>query len=59
MEHWWNDTERGKEVRSEKPVLVPLCPSQISHELAWDQTQPSKVRGTYEHQLWSYITVTP
>jgi len=24
------------ETLGEKPVSLPLCPSQISHELAWD-----------------------
>jgi hypothetical protein len=59
MEHWWDDMKVGKQVCSVKPVLVPLCSPQISHELDWDQTQPSKVRGAYHHQLWSYITVNP
>jgi hypothetical protein len=27
MEHFWNDTDKGKtEVTGEKPVLLPLCP---------------------------------
>ena len=59
MEYWWKDSERGKHGLSEKPIPIPLCPSHISHWLAWDQTQPSKIRGTYHYQLWSYITVNP
>jgi hypothetical protein len=31
------------EVCEEKPVLVPLCPPQISHGLAWDRTCASAV----------------
>jgi len=36
-----------------------LSITNFSHGLAWDQTQPSKVRGTYHYQLWSYTTVNP
>jgi hypothetical protein len=37
MKHWWHDTDKEKpEVRGENPVQLPLCPPQISQELAWD-----------------------
>jgi hypothetical protein len=29
------------EVTGEKPVPVPLCPTQIPHGLAWDKRGPS------------------
>jgi hypothetical protein len=39
----WN--WQGKtEVLTEKIVPVPLCPSQISHQLTWDRTRASAVR---------------
>ena len=38
MEHWWNDTDGSATVLREKPVPVPLCAPQISHELPWQQT---------------------
>jgi hypothetical protein len=45
-EHWHSNSKRGKLEYSEKnkPVLVPLCPAQIPHGVAWDQTCASKVR---------------
>ena len=44
--HWWNDTDKGKQKHSEdNPVPVPLCPQQISHRLARDQTRTSAVTG--------------
>ena len=42
MEHRWNDTDGKTEVLGEKPVPVPLCPPQISHELAWNRTRASE-----------------
>jgi len=45
MEHWRNDTDKEFEVLGEKPVPVPFCPPQISHELAWDRTRASLVTG--------------
>ena len=33
------------EVLEEKPVPVSLRPTQISHELVWNQTQTSAARG--------------
>jgi hypothetical protein len=36
VEHRWNCTDGTSDVLGEKPVLVPLCPPQIPHELAWD-----------------------
>jgi hypothetical protein len=30
---WWNDIDRGTEELGERPVSVPLCPSQIPHGL--------------------------
>jgi hypothetical protein len=43
MEHWWNDTDRGKPkyVLGENLVTVPLCPPQISHGYAQDRTRVS------------------
>jgi hypothetical protein len=35
----------GTDLLREKPVLVPLCPSQISNTLAWDKTRTYVVRG--------------
>jgi len=47
MEHWLNDTDRGKKTKGqgEKPVPVPPCSSQISHGLTWDRNRASKVTG--------------
>jgi hypothetical protein len=40
MENCWNDTDGGggggPKYLGEKPVPVPLCPSLVSHEIAWD-----------------------
>jgi hypothetical protein len=45
MGHWWNDTDRKKtEVRGEKPIPVPVCPSQIPHELAWNKNRAYALR---------------
>jgi len=39
MELCWNDIDRGNPNNLEKkPVSEPLCPLQIQHGLAWDQT---------------------
>jgi hypothetical protein len=43
-EPWWNDTDRKTEELREKPVPVPLCPTQIPLELTWAQTRASTVR---------------
>jgi hypothetical protein len=40
MGSWWNAADRGK-----KSVLMLLCPTQILHGLAWDQTWASTVTG--------------
>jgi hypothetical protein len=40
-QNWQGKTE----VLGEKPVLLPLCPPQISHGLTWDRTRASAVRG--------------
>jgi hypothetical protein len=44
MEHWWNDSDRGKPENSEK--VLSLC--QFVHHkphMDWDTTQASAVRG--------------
>jgi hypothetical protein len=33
------------EVLGDKPVPLPLFPSQIPHEMTWDRTRASAVRG--------------
>jgi len=33
------------EVLREKPVTMPLCPTQMSHGLAWDRTRVTAVEG--------------
>jgi len=45
MEHWWNDTDRFKQVLGEIPVPIQLCPPQIPLGPAWDRTSASEVRG--------------
>ena len=37
MEHWWNDTERGKLKywEKKKPVTVPLCRSCLTENTAY------------------------
>jgi hypothetical protein len=42
---WWHDTGGKTEQLRKKPVSVPLCPPQISHELTWGWTWASAVRG--------------
>jgi hypothetical protein len=50
-------TLTGKtEVLGEKRVTVPLGPSQISHELTWDRTRTSVVRG---RRLTAWAMVLP
>jgi hypothetical protein len=39
------DWQGKTEVLGEKPVLVPLCPTQIPHGLTRDRTRASAVRG--------------
>lgn len=35
-DHWWNDNWQGKaKLHRKKPVLVPLCPSQITLPWHW------------------------
>ena len=44
--HWWNDTDRGRlEALGEEPVLVPLCPPQISDSLTWNRNLVSTMTG--------------
>ena len=46
MEHRWNEIDRGERMYfGEKPVPLPLCPSQIPHGLMWDRSRTSGVRG--------------
>ena len=41
-EQWWSDTDGSKtEDLGEKPDSVPLCPTEIPHELARDRTHVS------------------
>jgi hypothetical protein len=35
-----------------KPVTLPLLPLQIPHDLGWDQSQTSTVRG-WQLSTWS------
>jgi hypothetical protein len=53
MESYWNDDQRGGNPKKlgEKPVLVPLPPSRISHETTWD-------RLAFIRNNW-YSTVEP
>jgi len=41
MEHWWNDTDRGKHLLGEKSFSVPLYSPQITRGLTWDRTRAS------------------
>jgi hypothetical protein len=34
---WWNENWQGK------PALVPLCPTQIPHDLNWDRNRAAAV----------------
>ena len=43
--HWWNYSDRGKQVVGQRPVSVLLCPPEIPHGLAWGQSRPSTVRS--------------
>jgi len=46
MQHWWNDTGRGKpEVVIEVPVALPLFPPLISNEIDWDLSRTSAFKG--------------
>jgi len=45
MGHWWNDTDRRKQIGG-KPVPKPLCLPQIPHGPAWDLDQDCGVRET-------------
>jgi hypothetical protein len=50
-DRWW----REREVLRINHVLVPLCLSEISHELNWDQTQTCALRSwqlTTWHMAW-------
>jgi hypothetical protein len=46
MENWWNDTT-GKNWGTwrRKTCLRPLHPPKISHEMTWDWTEASRLRG--------------
>jgi hypothetical protein len=37
MEHWWNDTNTGRQVLPEKFGPLQLCPTPVLHELAWER----------------------
>jgi len=43
--HWWNNTVRKSETRTDKSIAMPLCPPQIQYRLIWDQNQISAVTG--------------
>ena len=46
MQHWWNDTGRGKpEVVREAPVPLPPFPPQISNKINWDRSRTSAFKG--------------
>jgi len=43
MEHWWNDTDRSKQLLGEKSFSFPIYSQQIPRGLAWDRTRASPV----------------
>jgi len=45
MQHWWNDTKRRQSSTRRDTTSLSLCLPQIRHELAWDWTPASTVRG--------------
>jgi len=45
MEHWWNDTDSRKLKYSKKNFSQLHFIHQIVHEVAWDWTRSSVVRG--------------
>jgi hypothetical protein len=45
MKHRWNEMGRKTEVFGDKPVPVPLYPSQISHGVTRDRNRTSAVGG--------------
>ena len=50
--HGWSDSDGTTKVLWEKPVFVPLCAPQISHELAWYWTWAFAVG---DHWLTTYV----
>jgi len=56
MEHWWNDTDRGKPTRGEKSDPVSIVHQKSLHRLTWDRTRASAVRG---QQLTAWVMVRP
>jgi len=48
MQHWWNDTDRGKtKYLRKKSERVPLCPPKTSHRMASVLTQAAAVTFTW------------
>jgi len=45
MEHWWNDSERGKQMYAQKNLSHALHPLLISNGLTQDWTRDSVVRS--------------
>ena len=45
MEHWWNDTDRGKTgVLRQNLASVPLCTPQIPFGIVWDTNRTYALR---------------
>jgi hypothetical protein len=47
MKHWWNDTDRRKQILGQKSVPVPLCSPQITHNLKQNQNWSTAVTLDY------------
>ena len=54
MEKWWNDTDRGKQIRGGKRVPCVLCSTEISHVLV--RNWPGAVLYIY---IYIYIYFSP
>jgi hypothetical protein len=50
---WWNENWQGHWNTQRKPVPVPLCPTQIQHDLSWDWIWATRV----ESWLFPYTKV--
>ena len=55
MQHWRNESNRGKLKYLRKTVLVQLCPPQNPHGQTWDGTSVYTVRGSSTVWLVSNI----
>jgi hypothetical protein len=49
---WWMCSSRWNENWQRKPAPLPLCPSQISHDLTWARTRVATV-GSRQLTLWA------